>query len=197
MNKEKKIENEDWVDREWGGIASCEALPVSSGWPWNKGTCVPNLNPTAASCDFKVLYKNGKVAYLSARGSEILAGCGFRGAIEENGETIRPSGEVDISNGIGPCFFDVRLVGTVAKALENGDIIPPGSVDLVTEEEAIKVLDRLDIPHYPAEVPFSEVQSQYSKYYDYWIKNGICVFDEERWSGACVSKKLLEEYLAM
>ena len=194
MEENKKRENENWVDKEWGGIVSCEALTVSSGWPWNKGTCVPNLNPTSASCDFKVRYQNGKVAILSARGSEILAGCGFGGVIEENGEKVKPEGEEDLIAGTGPRFFNIRLVGTVARVLEHGDIIPPGTVGLDTEEEAIKALKRLGIPQYPAKIPAEEVNGQYQKYYDYWVKNGICIVDEKIWSGACVSKLLYDEF---
>ena len=197
MTKEKKIENENWVDKDWGGIVSCEAVPLDDSWPWDKGTCVPNLNPTAASCDFKVRYQNGKVARLTARGSEILAGCGFSGVIDEGGEVVEPSGYTDLISGEGPKFFDVRLVGTVARVLERGEVIPPGQVGLDTEGDAAKVLKRLGIPQYPAVVPFEEVTGMYHKYKDYWLKNGICVMDEKIWSGACVSKTMYDEFKKM
>jgi len=195
MKDTNKIENDNWVDRDWGGIVSCESIPIGDDWPWDKGTCVPNLNPTSASCDFKVRYQNGKEAILTARGSEILAGCGFRGVIEENGEKVSPEGEEDPIAGIGPRFYNVRLIGTVARVLEHGDIIPPGVVGLDTEEEATKTLKRLAIPLYPAEVPAIEVNGQFQKYSDYWVKNGICYEDENKWDGACVSKILYDEFV--
>lgn len=195
MKENKKIENENWVDREWGGIVSCETISIDDDWPWNKGTCVPNLNPTSASCDFRVRYQNGKIAVLTARGAEILAGCGFRGVIEENGERVRPEGAEDLIAGIGPRFYNVRLVGTVARVLERGEIIPSGIVGLDTGEEAIRTLKRLGIPQYPAEVPAIEVNGQFQKYSAYWVKNGICIEDEKIWDGACISKLLYDEFV--
>ena len=179
MNK-KPIDNRRWIDKDWGGIASCEALPFSSEWPYGKGTCVPDRNPWEAMCDFIVTYENGKKARLFARGREILSGEGFRGIVEggKDDETIR--------------FFPLGLVGVTAQALADGSIIPSGKVDLLGDEAATSILEANGIPTYPIDEDEELEGKTYRKWVKDWIDKGICV-DDTGGHGMCVSKMLLNE----
>ena len=162
MNRPIAIEEEDWVDEEWGEIVSCEAIPLNDSWPWNKGTCVPNPNPWSTECRFKVTYENGKKAYFASRGWEILMGCGFSGGVFNGNGYKAPEGR--------PCdefrFFNVSLMATVVNALAKCVAIPLGEVALLDNERANKILKEYDILPHP--VLYSEERS--SELFEKWKK---------------------------
>jgi hypothetical protein len=178
--KLKPIEKSKWLDAEWGNPISCEALPYSNSWPYDKGTCVPNRNPWEAICDFRVTYENGKKVRLFARGWEILSGYGFRGCLE---------GEKSVS---GTRYFPLTLVGLVVQALADCSIVPGGAVDLPSKEAALASLKDNGVPDYPAEHSDEEEGRLRNKWYKEWNARGVCI-DQTGGMGRCVSKKLIEE----
>lgn len=171
------IEEEDWIDREWGEIVRCEAVVLDDRWPWDKGTCVPNRNPWEASCDFEVEYANGEKERLTARGWEVLMGLGFRIIGKESLERR---------------FFNIGLMATVARALADGVVIPPGRVDVLDEERGRKVLEEYGIVSYPVLYSVERDKAIFREWKGRWLKSGVCV-DDDGGYGLCVSRALLEE----
>lgn len=182
-----RITIENWVDREWGEIVSCEAVAMSDEWPWNKGTAVPNRNPWEVSCNFIVKYSNGRRAEIYSRGWEVLLGLGFRGDLFD-GKKSRKIDDIPYDE---YRFFNVRLMATVAKALSEGAPIPPGQVSLMDEESAKKLLKEFDILTYPVLNSEEDEQEKYKRWEKKWLDERICIQDPSAY-GIC-SRVLFEE----
>ncbi len=187
-----KKEPSDIADGGWGGVVQCTAVPTSDDWPRSLGTCVPDTDPIAASCDFDVVYGDGRKARLSARGRELLCGMGFRCAtadadghfatlLDANGDEARAG--------------DKRMVATAVKALAACDYIPAGEVSLVGEEEAEKTLAACGVPSRPATCDEEYEAEVVAKWRGKWLGEGK-VLRPNADSAQLYEKRLYTEWMA-
>ena len=186
----KSFEEEDRIDRNWGDIVKCEAIPMDGydHWPFTLGTCVPYLTPVCAFCRFVTKFENGFRTTLYARGFSVMEGIGFtvRGVDVGDGwmdvyaygdKFGKPYNEYVVTN--------KRLVATTLKALASATPIPFGDVELVGDAEADAILKDANVTDWPHDRP-----ENVGMWGERFLKSGICIIEEE---GLPVTKWLHDE----